>query len=173
MFLSDFERFSVSGHVERCRLFGDCDLMNNGCVRVMVCTLQGNLAVASVYAGSDSVQLKGDEIIVELYELLRLLTLCMLFSKKPFPVFLDSAGFSLDDVLIQKPKAGVCFVLMLSLSLYALLLFICVFYIIWGEWWRGVGQTTRSHIESLTQRSDEFRDSGIILTFVQKETTMN
>ncbi|XP_014499071.1 uncharacterized protein LOC106760141 [Vigna radiata var. radiata] len=67
---------------------------------------QGNLAVASVYAGSDSVQLKGDEIIVELYELLRLLTLCMLFSKKPFPVFLDSAGFSLDDVLIQKPKAG-------------------------------------------------------------------
>ncbi|KAK7412914.1 hypothetical protein VNO78_04669 [Psophocarpus tetragonolobus] len=67
---------------------------------------QGNLAVASVYAGSDCVQLKGDEIIVELYELLRLLTLCMLFSKKPFPVFLDSAGFSVDDVLIQKPKAG-------------------------------------------------------------------
>ncbi|CAJ1963326.1 unnamed protein product [Sphenostylis stenocarpa] len=67
---------------------------------------QGNLAVASVYAGSDSVQLKGDGIIVELYELSRLLTLCMLFSKKPFPVFLDSAGFSLDDVLIQKPKAG-------------------------------------------------------------------
>lgn len=67
---------------------------------------QGNLAVASVYAGSDSVQLKGDEIIVELYELLRLLTLCMLFSKKPFPVFLDSAGFTLDDVLIQKPKAA-------------------------------------------------------------------
>ncbi|KAL2341731.1 hypothetical protein Fmac_009671 [Flemingia macrophylla] len=67
---------------------------------------QGNLAVASVYAGSDCVQLEGDDIIVELYELLRLLTLCMLFSKKPFPVFLDSAGFSLDDVLIQKPKAG-------------------------------------------------------------------
>lgn len=88
------------------------------------------MAVASVYAGSDSVQLKGDEIIVELYELLRLLTLCMLFSKKPFPVFLDSAGFSLDDVLIQKPKAGVCFVLILSLSLSlsALLLFIFVFY---------------------------------------------
>ncbi|WJX27786.1 hypothetical protein P8452_16571 [Trifolium repens] len=67
---------------------------------------QGNLAVASVYAGSDCVQLEGDEIIAELYELLRLLTLCMLFSKKPFPVFLDSAGFTLDDVLIQKPKAG-------------------------------------------------------------------
>ncbi|KAI5446451.1 hypothetical protein KIW84_014328 [Lathyrus oleraceus] len=67
---------------------------------------QGNLAVASVYAGSDCVQLKGDEIIVELYELLRLLTLGMLFSKKPFPVFLDSAGFSVEDVLMQKPKAG-------------------------------------------------------------------
>ncbi|PNY16851.1 lipase class 3 family protein [Trifolium pratense] len=67
---------------------------------------QGNLAVASVYAGSDCVQLKGDEIIAELYELLRLLTLCMLFSKKPFPVFLDSAGFTLEDVLMQKPKAG-------------------------------------------------------------------
>ncbi|CAK8531653.1 unnamed protein product [Lathyrus sativus] len=67
---------------------------------------QGNLAVASVYAGSDCVQLKGDEIIVELYELLRLLTLGMLFSKKPFPVFLDSAGFTVEDVLMQKPKAG-------------------------------------------------------------------
>ncbi|XP_045788580.1 uncharacterized protein LOC123883812 isoform X2 [Trifolium pratense] len=67
---------------------------------------QGNLAVASVYAGSDCVQLKGDEIIAELYELLRLLTLCMFFSKKPFPVFLDSAGFTLEDVLMQKPKAG-------------------------------------------------------------------
>lgn len=82
-----------------------------------VWTLQGNLAVASVYAGSDCVELKGDEIIVELYELLRLLTLCMLFSKKPFPVFLDSAGFAIDDVLIQKPKAGVrLLVITLSLS---------------------------------------------------------
>ncbi|BAU03704.1 hypothetical protein VIGAN_UM161200 [Vigna angularis var. angularis] len=35
---------------------------------VMVCILQGNLAVASVYAGSDSVQVKGDGIIVELYQ---------------------------------------------------------------------------------------------------------
>jgi len=95
-------------------------------VCVMVCILQGNLAVASVYAGSDSVQLKGDEIIVELYELLRLLTLCMLFSKKPFPVFLDSAGFSLDDVLIQKPKAGVCFVVIHSLSLSLLYYFLFV-----------------------------------------------
>lgn len=91
-------------------------------VSVCVCVnLQGNLQVASVYAGSDCVQLKGDEIIVELYELLRLLTLCMLFSKKPFPVFLDSAGLTLDDVLLQKPKAAVCFVLIHS---YVSMLFI-------------------------------------------------
>lgn len=69
--------------------------------------LQGNLRVASVYAGSDCVQLKGPEIIAELRDLLRLLTLCMFFSKKPYPVFLESAGFSVDDVLLQKPKAGV------------------------------------------------------------------
>ncbi|XP_065863730.1 uncharacterized protein [Euphorbia lathyris] len=67
---------------------------------------QGNLPVASVYAGGDSVQLTGPEIIAELNSLLRLLTLCMFFSKKPFPVFLDSAGYSLEDVLLQKPKAG-------------------------------------------------------------------
>ncbi|KAF7837783.1 Sn1-specific diacylglycerol lipase alpha [Senna tora] len=67
---------------------------------------QGNLPVASVYAGSDCVQLRGPEIIAELHSLLRLLTLCMLFSKKPFPVFLESAGFPLDDVLLQKPKAA-------------------------------------------------------------------
>ncbi|KAJ7980315.1 Lipase [Quillaja saponaria] len=67
---------------------------------------QGDLQVASVYAGSDSVQLKGTHIVAELNYLLRLLTLCMLFSKKPFPIFLESAGFSLDDVLLQKPKAG-------------------------------------------------------------------
>ncbi|XP_054807992.1 uncharacterized protein LOC129310150 [Prosopis cineraria] len=67
---------------------------------------QGNLPVASVYAGNDCVLLRGPEIIAELYSLLRLLTLCMHFSKKPFPVFLESSGFSVDDVLLQKPKAG-------------------------------------------------------------------
>ncbi|GLT45726.1 hypothetical protein SLA2020_195370 [Shorea laevis] len=67
---------------------------------------QGNLQVASVYAGNNSVELKGPEIIGDLNSLLRLLTLCMLFSKKPFPVFLESAGYSVDDVLLQKPKAG-------------------------------------------------------------------
>lgn len=68
---------------------------------------QGNLQVASVYAGENSVQLKGPEIVDQLYYYLRLLTLCMLFSKKPFPVFLESAGLSEADVLLQKPKAGV------------------------------------------------------------------
>ncbi|KAJ7955156.1 Lipase [Quillaja saponaria] len=67
---------------------------------------QGDLQVATVYAGSDSVQLKGPEIVAELNHLLRLLTLCMLFSKKPFPIFLESAGFTQEDVLLQKPKAG-------------------------------------------------------------------
>ncbi|KAL9390609.1 hypothetical protein Peur_019214 [Populus x canadensis] len=67
---------------------------------------QGNLQVASVYAGGNSVQLKGPDIIAEMYDLLRLLTLCMYFSKKPFPIFLELAGFSQEDVLIQKPKAG-------------------------------------------------------------------
>ncbi|KAJ4957350.1 hypothetical protein NE237_014133 [Protea cynaroides] len=67
---------------------------------------QGNVQVASVYAGNDCVQLKGTEIRAELTYHLRLLTLCMLFSKKPFPVFLDSAGYSKEDVLLQEPKAG-------------------------------------------------------------------
>ncbi|XP_031277223.1 uncharacterized protein LOC116135647 [Pistacia vera] len=67
---------------------------------------QGNLQVASVYAGSDSVQLKGPEIIAELNNMLRFLTLCMLFSKKPFPVFLESASYSQEDVLVHKPKAA-------------------------------------------------------------------
>ncbi|XP_022760603.1 uncharacterized protein LOC111306882 isoform X1 [Durio zibethinus] len=67
---------------------------------------QGNLQVASVYAGNNCVELKGQEIKKELNNLLRLLTLCMLFSKKPFPVFLESAGYSQEYVLLHKPKAG-------------------------------------------------------------------
>ncbi|GFZ13963.1 lipase class 3 family protein [Actinidia rufa] len=67
---------------------------------------QGNQQVASVYAGDNCVQLKGPEIIAGLNQYIRLLTLCMLFSKKTFPVFLESAGFSEADVLLQKPKAG-------------------------------------------------------------------
>ncbi|KAK8491242.1 hypothetical protein V6N11_018721 [Hibiscus sabdariffa] len=67
---------------------------------------QGNSQVASVYAGNNCVELKGQEIKEELNNLLRLLTFCMFFSKKPFPVFLDSAGYSEEDVLLHKPKAG-------------------------------------------------------------------
>ncbi|KAE8076822.1 hypothetical protein FH972_015447 [Carpinus fangiana] len=66
---------------------------------------QGNLQVAGVYAGNDCIQLKGPEIVVELNRFLRLLTLCMLFSKKKFLVFLESAGYSEEDVLLHKPKA--------------------------------------------------------------------
>ncbi|GKV51375.1 hypothetical protein SLEP1_g58040 [Rubroshorea leprosula] len=67
--------------------------------------VEGNLQVASLYAGNNSVELKGPEIISELNSFLRLLTLCILFSKKPFPVFLASAGYSEDDVLLQKAEA--------------------------------------------------------------------
>ncbi|KAL9691881.1 hypothetical protein QQ045_012308 [Rhodiola kirilowii] len=67
---------------------------------------QKNMQVANVFAGSNCKLLGGPGIIAELYNLLRLLTLCMLFSKKPFPVFLDSGGFSESDVLLQKPKAA-------------------------------------------------------------------
>ncbi|WVZ11235.1 hypothetical protein V8G54_015765 [Vigna mungo] len=66
---------------------------------------KGDLAVAGVYGGSGCVELKGPEVVADLEELLRLLTLCMLFSKKPFPEFLDSAGFSQDHVLLHSPKA--------------------------------------------------------------------
>ncbi|KAK6913730.1 Mono-/di-acylglycerol lipase, N-terminal [Dillenia turbinata] len=55
---------------------------------------QGNLHAASAYAGSDCVQLKGPEIVAEL------------FSKKPFPVFLELSGYSQADILLEKPKAG-------------------------------------------------------------------
>ncbi|KAF5815739.1 putative fungal lipase-like domain, mono-/di-acylglycerol lipase, alpha/Beta hydrolase [Helianthus annuus] len=68
---------------------------------------QGNVQVASVYAGENSIQLKGPEIVAELKHYLQLLTLCILFSKKPFPVFLESAGYTEADVLLQKPKAGI------------------------------------------------------------------
>lgn len=72
-------------------------------------TLQGNLHVASIYAGEESVPLKGAEIVAELKYLLNLLNLCWHFSKKPFPLFLEATGYSQDDVLLQKPKAGVSY----------------------------------------------------------------
>ncbi|KAJ6820562.1 uncharacterized protein M6B38_397515 [Iris pallida] len=68
---------------------------------------QGNLHVASIYAGKDSVPLRGAEITAELRYLLNLLTLCWHFSKKPFPSFLEATGYSIEDVLFQEPKAGI------------------------------------------------------------------
>ncbi|CAN1287444.1 Diacylglycerol lipase-alpha [Linum perenne] len=68
---------------------------------------QGNLLVAEVFGGKDSIQLKGPEIAAELKYLLHLLTLCWHFSKKSFPLFLEETGFSLEDVLLQEPKAGI------------------------------------------------------------------
>lgn len=93
-----------------CGVFYICVLLclNSTSVSYVFMILKGNAPVASVYAGESCVQLKGAEIIAQLYHYLRLVTLCMLFSKKPFPVFLESAGYSQEDVLLQKPKAGVC-----------------------------------------------------------------
>ncbi|XP_062221790.1 uncharacterized protein LOC133921080 [Phragmites australis] len=68
---------------------------------------QGNLSVSSIYAGDDSVELKGTEVIADLKYLLNLLTLCWHFSKKPFPLFLEATGYSAEDVLMQEPKAGI------------------------------------------------------------------
>ncbi|XP_020241924.1 uncharacterized protein LOC109820223 [Asparagus officinalis] len=68
---------------------------------------QGNLDVASIYAGEDSIPLKGTQTIDELKYLLNLLTLCWHFSKKPFPLFLETTGYATEDVLLQEPKAGI------------------------------------------------------------------
>ncbi|OIW02463.1 hypothetical protein TanjilG_05056 [Lupinus angustifolius] len=68
---------------------------------------QGNYHVDSVFAGKDSSQLKGSDIIAELKYLLNLLTLCWHFSKKPFPLFLEETGYTEENVLFQEPKAGI------------------------------------------------------------------
>ncbi|KAL6996241.1 hypothetical protein U1Q18_006375 [Sarracenia purpurea var. burkii] len=68
---------------------------------------QGNLHVESVFAGKESLQLKGPEITAELRYLLNLLTLCWHFSKKSFPLFLEETGYSKENVLLQEPKAGI------------------------------------------------------------------
>jgi hypothetical protein len=84
-----------------------CVASDIACLRFSFFFFQGNFPTASVYAGSNCIELKGPEIIMDLTELLRFLTLCMLFSKKPFAVFLESAGYTHEDVLLQKPKAGI------------------------------------------------------------------
>ena len=60
-----------------------------------------------MFGGEDSLQLKGPEIIAELRYLLNLLTLCWHFSKKPFLLFLEETGYSIENVLLHEPKAGV------------------------------------------------------------------
>ncbi|XAR49877.1 hypothetical protein NMG60_11004047 [Bertholletia excelsa] len=68
---------------------------------------QGNLHVAGIFGGGESLQLKGPEITAELRYLLNLLTLCWHFSKKPFALFLEETGYSKENVILQEPKAGI------------------------------------------------------------------
>ncbi|CAJ1950741.1 unnamed protein product [Sphenostylis stenocarpa] len=68
---------------------------------------QGNYHVDSEFCGKDSVQLKGSEITAELKYLLKLLTLCWHFSKKPFPLFLEETGYNEENVLLREAKAGI------------------------------------------------------------------
>ncbi|XP_027907669.1 uncharacterized protein LOC114166979 isoform X2 [Vigna unguiculata] len=68
---------------------------------------EGNYQVDSEFCGKDSVQLKGPEITAELKYLLKLLTLCWHFSKKPFPLFLDETGYTEENVLLREAKAGI------------------------------------------------------------------
>nr|XP_004235552.1 uncharacterized protein LOC101253572 [Solanum lycopersicum] len=68
---------------------------------------QGNIHVSSIFCVEDSAQLKGSDIAAELKCLLRLLTVCWHFSKKPFPLFLEETGYSQESVLLQEPKAGI------------------------------------------------------------------
>lgn len=75
--------------------------------------VQGHFHVAGVFAGGDSKKLTGPAIGTELKELLRLLVICMHFSKKPYPLFLEIMGFTSDHVLIQEGKAGVISALLL------------------------------------------------------------
>lgn len=74
--------------------------------------MQGHFHVAGVFAGEDSTHLTGPAIATELKELLRLLVICMHFSKKPYPLFLEITGFTSDHVLIQEGKAGVIFLIL-------------------------------------------------------------
>lgn len=69
--------------------------------------MQGNVHFSDVFGGDDCLQLKGSDIVAELLYLLKLLTLCWHFSKKPFPLFLQETGYLEENVLLQEPKAGV------------------------------------------------------------------
>ncbi|KAG5087504.1 hypothetical protein AAZX31_01G012600 [Glycine max] len=56
---------------------------------------------------SDCVQLKAPEVIKELYEIKKLLTRTLLFSRKRFHGFLFAAGIDKEDVLLRKRTAGI------------------------------------------------------------------
>eukprot|EP00250_Pteridium_aquilinum_P006055 c16041_g1_i1 orf=305-2341(-) len=88
---------------------------------------QGHLQVASIYAGEGNRELRGPDVIVELKELLILITSCIHFSKKPFPQFLEATGYTLDCVLLQEPKAGLlkpAFTILLDEKLQCILLLV-------------------------------------------------
>lgn len=88
---------------------------------------QGQSQIVSVYAGEGNQELRGPDVIVELKELLILITACIHFSKKPFPQFLEATGYSLDCVLLQEPKAGLlkpAFTILLDESLQCVLLLV-------------------------------------------------
>lgn len=60
-----------------------------------------------MFAGNNCIELTGCEILAELTHMLSLLQLCFLFSKKPYRVLMQSAGFSEEDVIIKELKTGV------------------------------------------------------------------
>lgn len=64
------------------------------------------LQVASVFGGSNYIKVEGPELMDELIYLSRLLDLCIVFSKKPFSVFLKCSDFCPEDIIFRKHKAG-------------------------------------------------------------------
>jgi hypothetical protein len=66
-----------------------------------------------------SEELKGPEILAEIKEFIHLITVCMHFSKKPFPQFLEATGYSQECVLLQEAKAGVCFEMRSGSSIFS------------------------------------------------------
>lgn len=67
---------------------------------------QGQWDVAGVFAADESKQLHGPAVLADMKELLRLLTVCIHFSKKTFPQFLEVTGFTRDQVLLEEGRAG-------------------------------------------------------------------
>nr|PNR43353.1 hypothetical protein PHYPA_015733 [Physcomitrium patens] len=68
---------------------------------------QSHEHVAKAFAIDGSKQIDGLNMLSELREYLRVLIMCMHFSKKPFPLFLEAIGFNVDQVLLEEGKAGI------------------------------------------------------------------